>query len=92
MDCPGSMGQARPNIRRAVALLAPAQLIPDRAAGVVQQVKRLGFLRSKTAAIEYRYQAFREHRRGRNELAVGRCVQVIGISRQRYRVGTFSSA
>ena len=72
--------------------LPPAQLRPDLASGIVEQVKRRSALRPEPAAIDYRYQAFREHRRGRDELAVGRCVQVIGIARQRYRVGTFPSA
>jgi len=73
-------------------LLPSAQLVPDRASGAVEQVKRRSALRPKPTAIDHRYQAFCEGRRGRDELAVGRCVQVIRISGQRYRVGAFPSA
>jgi hypothetical protein len=72
--------------------LTSAQFLPDRPAGNVEQVKRRSALRSEPAAIDYQYQAFREHRRGRDELAVRRCVQTVRMASQRYRVGTFPSA
>jgi hypothetical protein len=93
LGCAATISPPRCQRGQRIRSLSPsAQLVPDRAAGVVEQVKRLGSLRSEPAAIDHRYQAFREYRRGRDKFAVGRCVQSIRIARQRYSVGTFSCA
>jgi hypothetical protein len=59
-------------------LSSPAQLVPDRAARVVEQVKRLGSLRSEPAAVDYRHQAFREYRRGRDSSRSGEACKRYG--------------
>jgi hypothetical protein len=61
-------------------LLTSAQLVPDSPAR--RQVKRLGSLRSEPAAIDYRYQAFRERRRCAHKLALRYLLQSLGIARQ----------
>jgi hypothetical protein len=52
---------------------ASANLSPDLASGAVDHFECRGPLGSKAAGVDHRYQAFREYRRGRDEIAVGAC-------------------
>jgi len=74
-------------------LLTSAQLCPDRAPGAIEQIECRGASCSHgPGSVHGVHHGLAECHGGHDELAVGRCVQAIRISCQRYRVGTLSSA